>query len=81
MRPAGICMSYDVMTYISRSTEFRLWPFSLVNCFVICRFLSSTDGSKLIFYLKLHLCETSRVCFHAVCKSTKVRASGGARVH
>ena len=34
--------------------------FSMVNILIIGRFLSSTDGSKLIY-----LCETSSVCFHA----------------
>ena len=39
--------------------------FSMVKIFVIGRFLSSTNGSKLIFYLRLYLCETSSICCHA----------------
>ena len=50
MRLAGIFKSHDLMTYISWSANFRLWPFSMVKIFVIGRFLSSADGSKLIFY-------------------------------
>ena len=26
MRPAGIYKSHDLMTYISQSTDFGLWP-------------------------------------------------------
>ena len=50
MRPAGILKSHDLMTYISRSANFRLWQFSMVKIFVVGRFLSSVAGSKLIFY-------------------------------
>ena len=50
MRPAGIFKSHDLMTYISLSAKFRLGQFSMVKIFVINRFLSSIDGSKLIFY-------------------------------
>ena len=39
--------------------------FSMVNIFVIGRFLSCTNGGKLIFYQRLYLCETSSICFHA----------------
>ena len=48
MRPAGIYKSHDLMTYISQSADFG--QFSMVKIFVIGRFLSSVDGSKLIFY-------------------------------
>ena len=37
----------------------------MVKIFVIGRFFSCTDGSKLVFYWRLYLCETSSVCFHA----------------
>ena len=51
MRPAGIYKSHDVMIYISRSANFRLWPiFSMIKIIVIGKFLSSIDVSKLIFY-------------------------------
>ena len=43
MRPAGIYKSHDLLT-----SDFG--QFSVVNIFVIRRFFSSTDGSKLIFY-------------------------------
>ena len=46
--------------------------FSMVDISVIGRFLSSADGSKLIYYQKLYLCETSRVCFHAKCSCSWV---------
>ena len=48
MRPAGIYNSHDLMTYISWFAKFR--QISMVKIFVISRFLSSIDGSKLIFY-------------------------------
>ena len=38
------------MTCISWSGDFRLRPDIKVKTFVIGKFLSSTDGSKLIFY-------------------------------
>ena len=44
MRLAGIYKSYDLMAYISRSTDFKL----KVKIFVQGRILSSTDGSNLI---------------------------------
>ena len=47
MRPAGIYKSYDLMTCISRSANFRLGP---ITIFVVCRFLSSVDRGKLVFY-------------------------------
>ena len=48
MRPAGLYKSHDLMTYISRSPNSS--QFSMVKSFVIGRFSSSVDGSKLIFY-------------------------------
>ena len=50
MRPAGIYKRHDLMTYISRSAKFRLWSIFHVKIFDISRFLSSVDGSKLIFH-------------------------------
>ena len=52
MKPAGIYKSHDLMTYISWSANFRLWPIfhAMVKIFVIARFSSFVDGSKLIFY-------------------------------
>ena len=50
MRPAGIYKSHDLLTYISRSADFRLSRFSMVIIFVIGRFLCCTDGSQLIFF-------------------------------
>ena len=49
MRPSGIYKSHD-LAYISRSVDSRLGRFYMVMIFVIGRFLSSTDGIKLIFY-------------------------------
>ena len=50
MRPAGIYKSHDLMTYISRSANFRLWPISMIKIIFIGKFLSFINGSKLIFY-------------------------------
>ena len=60
MRPAGIYNSHNLMTYISRSTDFGLGQIIKVNIFVQGRILSSTNGSKLIFYMRMYLYETSR---------------------
>ena len=59
MRPAGICKSHDLLTYISWSTDFGLWRLSRL------RFLSKLEsrtisGSKLIFHMRIYLHETSR---------------------
>ena len=51
MRPAGIYKNRDLLTYISRSADFRLWLIFMFKIFVIGRFLSSADSSELIFYL------------------------------
>ena len=51
MRPAGIYKSRDLMKYIFDgllTSDFG--QFSMVEIFVIGRFLSSVDGRKLIFY-------------------------------
>ena len=50
MRPAGMYKSHDLMTYILRSANSDFGQFSMVKVFLIGRFLSSVDGSKLIFY-------------------------------
>ena len=50
MRPAEIYKSHDLMTYISRLLNSDSGQFSMVKIFVISRFLSSIDGSKLICY-------------------------------
>ena len=47
------------MTYISRSTA-GFGQIINVKIFVQGRILSSTNGSKLIFYMRMHLYETSR---------------------
>ena len=58
MRPAGIYKSHDLMTYISRFTDFG--QNIKVKIFVQGRILSSTYGSKLIFHMRMYLYETSR---------------------
>ena len=61
MRPAGIYKSHGLMAYISQSVDFGLWPdFVKVKIFVHGRILSSTNGSKLIFHIRMYLYETSR---------------------
>ena len=60
MRPAGICKRHDLMTYISQSTDFGLGQIIKVKIFVQGRSLSSTNGSKVIFYTRMYLYETSR---------------------
>ena len=59
MRPEGIYKSHDLLTYISRSADLEFGQFSMVNSFVIGRFLTSTDSSKLIFHQGLYLCVLS----------------------
>ena len=44
MRPAGLYKSHDLMTYISQSTDFGLWPDYQG------RIVSSTNGSNMIFH-------------------------------
>ena len=45
-----IYKSHDRLTYILRLLTAKFGRFSMVKIFVIGRFLSSTDGSKLILY-------------------------------
>ena len=58
-RPAGIYKSHDLMTYISRSTDFGLGQIIKVKIFVQGKMLSSTNDSKLIFRMRMYLYETS----------------------
>ena len=69
MRPARIYKCHDMLTS-------DLGRFSMVYNFCH-RFLSSTDGRKLIFYQRLYLCETISICFHA--KGSCSGGGGGAR--
>ena len=48
------------MTYISRSTDFGLSQIIKVKIFVQDRILSSSNGNKLIFHMRMYLYETSR---------------------
>ena len=48
MRPAGIYKSHDLMTRGLLTSDFG--QFSMLKIFIIGRFFSSADGSKLIFY-------------------------------
>ena len=60
MRLAGIYKSHDLMTCISRSTDFRLWPdYPKVKIFVQGRISKPINGSKSIFHMRMYLCETS----------------------
>ena len=56
MRPAGIHKSHDLMTYISRSTDFG--QITKVKIFVQGRI--SINGCKFIFHMRMYLYETSR---------------------
>ena len=60
MRPAGIYKSHDLLTYISRCTDFGLWPGYQGKDFVQGRILKPINDSKLIFHMKMYLCEISR---------------------
>ena len=60
MKPAGIYKSHGLMAFISQSVDFGLWPIVKVKIFVQGRILSSTNGSKLIFHIRMYLYETSR---------------------
>ena len=57
MRLAGIYKNHDLITYISRSTDFG--QIIKVKIFVQGRILIS-NGSKLIFHMRMYLYETSR---------------------
>ena len=57
MRPAEIYKRHDLMTYISQSTD--LGQIIKVKIFVQGRILSSTNGSKLIFHMRMYLYMTS----------------------
>ena len=52
MRSAGIHKSHDLWTYISWSTDFG--QMCKVKIFVQGRILSSTNGSKLIFHMRMY---------------------------
>ena len=61
LRPAGIYKSHDIMTYISGcplTSDFG--QIIKVRIFVQDRILTSTNGSKLIFHIRMYLCETIR---------------------
>ena len=53
LRPAGIYKSHDLMTYISRSTDFGLWPDYQGKKFVKGRISRPINGSKLIFHMRM----------------------------
>ena len=53
--PTGIYKIHDLMIYFSRPTDFGLWPDFQDYDFCHGSFLSSTDGSKLIFYQMLYV--------------------------
>ena len=53
LRPAGIYKSHDLMTYISRSTDFGLWPDYQGKKFVQGRISRPINGSKLIFHMRM----------------------------
>ena len=67
MRPAaaGMYKSHDLMTSTSQSADFPgltsvLGQIIKVKIFVQGRILSSNNGSKLIFHIRMYLYETSR---------------------
>ena len=60
MSPAGVYKSHDFMTYISRSTDFGLWPDYQVKFFVQGRISRPINRSKLIFHMRMYRYETSR---------------------
>ena len=60
MRPAGIYQSHDLMTYIHGPLTSDFGQIFTVKIFVQGRISSSTNGSKLIFCMKMYLYETSR---------------------
>ena len=57
MRPAGIYKDHDLMTYPLTSDFGQVMQ---VKIFVQGRILSSTNGSKLVFHMRMYLYETSR---------------------
>ena len=58
MRPAVIYKSHDLMTYISRSTDFG--QIIKIKTFVQGRISRPSNGSKLIFHMRMCRYETSR---------------------
>ena len=60
MRPAGVYKSHDLLTYISRSTDFVLCQIITVMIFVQGRISRPVNGSKLIFHTRLYLYKTNR---------------------
>ena len=63
MRPAGIYKSHDLMTSLPifhGPLTSDLSQIIKVKIFVQGRILSSTNGSKLIFHLRMYLYEASR---------------------
>ena len=58
MRPAVIYKSHDLMTYISRSTDFG--QIIKIKTFVQGRISRPSNGSKLIFHMRMYRYETSR---------------------
>ena len=50
MRPAGTYKSHDLMTIFHGLLTSDSGQFSMIKIIVIGKFLSSIDGSKLIFY-------------------------------
>ena len=57
MRPAGIYKSHDLHL---RPLTSDFGQIIKVKIFVQARILSSTNGSKLIFHMRMYLYETSR---------------------
>ena len=57
MRPAGIYKSHDLN---SQSTDLDFGQIIKVKIFAQGRILSSTNGSKLVFHMRMYLYETSR---------------------
>ena len=62
MRPAGIYKSHELLTYISRSTDFGLARLSKLRFFIQGRISRPINGSKLIFHVRMYmyLYETNR---------------------
>ena len=49
------------MTYISRSTDYGFDQIIKVTVFIQGRTVNSTNGSKLIFHMRMYLYKYSRI--------------------
>ena len=63
MRPAGIYKSHDLMTYISRSTDFGLWPdYQVLRMVASGYFTRCFDSTAYLKFAKLQYVSSGFRC-------------------